>query len=314
MLTSTGFVFLMQAGFALVEGGAVSRKNRNSMLIKNIYNVAITAVAFWLVGYGLGYGGPDYFVGQDKNIFASYGFEQVEKDHYVDWVINFALATVVIASFQGALAERTQLFAYLVVSAILAGFVYPIILAWTWGLGWLTEKGFHDFAGAGIVHLVGGTTALWGAWIVGERRALVRQREGQFHKHEVDVKSREVQAELDDLHTDFSKVAKKHFKGNEGELSRNNNAFIVLGALLVWASYIFFISSLTMFDERSASTAKNIQNMFIASGFSALLSVLLKRLANFYSPENHRAVKFDALTIYNGALIGMVAMLSLIHI
>lgn len=168
----------MQAGFALIEGGTVSRKNRNSMLIKNLYNVAIAAVAFWLAGYGLAFGDAQFFVGQNKNLFASSGYEWVQKDNYVQWVIQFAYATVVVASFQGALAERTQLFSYLVISAVLAGFVYPIILAWTWGQGWLFDKGFHDFAGAGVVHLVGGTAALWGAWIVGERRALIRQREG----------------------------------------------------------------------------------------------------------------------------------------
>jgi len=85
---------------------------------------------------------------------------------------------VVVASFQGALAERTNLSAYLIVSAIVAGFVYPIILAWTWGKGWLFEAGFKDFAGSGVVHLVGGTVALWGAIAVGERRSKVRAREG----------------------------------------------------------------------------------------------------------------------------------------
>ncbi len=86
---------------------------------------------------------------------------------------------MVVSAFQGALAERTQLFAYLVLSAILAGFVYPIILAWIQGGGWLHDKGFHDFAGSGTVHMVAGTAAFWGAWIVGERRAVVRARENQ---------------------------------------------------------------------------------------------------------------------------------------
>lgn len=107
ILASAGFIFLMQAGFALIEGGAVSKKNRNSMLIKNIYNVAITAIAFWLSGYGLAFGGAEFFVGQDKGSYASSGFEQVQTDNYVLWIIQFAYATVVISSFQGALAERT---------------------------------------------------------------------------------------------------------------------------------------------------------------------------------------------------------------
>lgn len=122
------------------------------------------------------------------------------------------------------------------------------------------------------------------------------------------MKSREVAAELDDLHVDFSKIAKKHFKGNEGEVTRNNHTFIVIGTLLVWASYIFFTGgrTLTQYTPRAASSGKIILNMLLSSSFSALLSVLLKRIA--YSNSEQRATKFDALTISNGALIGMVAI------
>lgn len=260
ILVSAGFIFVMQAGFALVEAGTVHHKNRSAMLVKNIYNVAVAAIAFWLTGYGLGFGSPQYFVGNTGWFFASYGFEHIQNDNYLHWVIQFAYCTVVVAIFQGALAERTQLFAYIIFSVLLAGFIYPIILAWTWGHGWLFEKGFHDFAGTGIVHLVGGTAALWGAVVVGERRAKVRAREGQVNKVEVDVSSREVQHELDDLHADFSKIAKKHFKGSEGELSSNNNVFIVLGTLLIWTSYIFFVGgrTLSQFNPRASTSSKII--------------------------------------------------------
>ena len=309
ILASAGFIFLMQAGFTLIEAGAVSHKNRSAMLVKNIYNVAIAAIAFWLFGYGLGFGHPDYFVGQNWRFFASYGFEHLEKDNYLYWVIQFAYCTVVVSSFQGALAERTQLFAYVVVSAITAGFIYPIILAWTWGQGWLTSKGFHDFAGSGVVHLVAGTIAFWGAYIVGERRAKIREREGLQHRTEVDVRNnRDLQHDLDDLHADFSKIARKYFKGSESELQRNNNAFIVLGTLLVWASYIFFTGgrTLTQFNARASTSSKIIQNMFISSSFSAILSVLFKPVV--LGGCSKRSTKFDALTISNGALIGMIAI------
>ena len=116
-----------------------------------------------------------------------------------------------------------------------------------------------------------------------------------------------MQAELDDLHTDFSKVAKKHFKGNEGEIAANNNAFIVLGTLLVWSSYIFFTGGRTLgqFAPRSSSSGKIIQNMFIASGFSALFSVIVKPIA---FGNVSRATKYDIMTLCNGALIGMVSI------
>ena len=292
----------------MVEAGAVSKKNRSAMIIKNIYNVAIAALAFWLCGYGLAFGNPQYFVGNTSRLFASSGFEHVPTDNYLYWVIQFAYCTVVVSIFQGALAERTQLFAYLVFSFVLAGFIYPIILAWTWGHGWLAAKGFHDFAGTGVIHLVGGTAAFWGALIVGERRAKVRAREGQQHKVDVDLKSKDLQHELDELNPDFSKIARKHFKGAEGELDRNNNTFIVLGTLLIWASYIFFVGGRTLgeFNTRANNSPKIIQNMFISSSFSALLSALLKPLA--FCNSCSRKTKYDCLTLSNGALIGMVAI------
>lgn len=87
ILASAGFIFVMQAGFALVESGAVTKKNRYAMLIKNVYNVSIAGVVFWLVGYALGFANPQYFIGSDPGIYASYGFEHVEVDHYLYWVI-----------------------------------------------------------------------------------------------------------------------------------------------------------------------------------------------------------------------------------
>lgn len=77
ILSSAGFIFLMQAGFALVHAGVVTRKNRSAMLIKNIFNVALAGAVFWLAGYGLAFGGAKRFIGQGSKFFASFGFEQV---------------------------------------------------------------------------------------------------------------------------------------------------------------------------------------------------------------------------------------------
>ncbi len=87
VLVSAAFIFLMQAGFALVESGAVSKKNRSAMLIKNLLNVVVTAISFWLSGYGLAFATPEFFVGNTKQFFASNGFEHVERDHYLHWII-----------------------------------------------------------------------------------------------------------------------------------------------------------------------------------------------------------------------------------
>ena len=214
---------------------------------------------------------------------------------------------MVVSAFQGALAERTNLSAYVIISFLLASFVYPIILAWTWGRGWLFDKGFHDFAGSGVVHLVAGTTALWGAIFVGERRSKVRAREGHvLHKIQVNPKSSEIQHQLNEINPDFSNIAKKAFKNNEGELASNNNAFIVLGTLLIWTAYFFFVGGRTLgqFNPRAHNSAKIIQNMFIASSFSALVTIVIRPIALGLT----RTHKFDVLSFSNGALVGLVAI------
>ena len=97
----------MTAGFALIESGVVRRKNRSAALIKNLFNVPITIVVFWLVGYGLGYGSPSNFIGHDSNYFASYGFEVMQSDNYLRWIFEWAYCMIVVTIYQGALAERT---------------------------------------------------------------------------------------------------------------------------------------------------------------------------------------------------------------
>lgn len=99
ILASAGFIFLMQAGFSMIESGAVSKKNRTAMLIKNIYNVALCGILYWLFGYGLGFANPQYFVGSDPNVFTSYGFEQIKEDNYLYWIIQFAYCTVVVSIY-----------------------------------------------------------------------------------------------------------------------------------------------------------------------------------------------------------------------
>lgn len=99
ILVSAGFIFFMTAGFALIESGAVRRKNRSAVLIKNLFNVCISIIAFWLVGYGFAFGTPEYFIGNDQNYHVSYGFEMIEKDHYLLWVIQFAYCMVVVTIY-----------------------------------------------------------------------------------------------------------------------------------------------------------------------------------------------------------------------
>ena len=106
IMTCTGMVFLMQAGFALVESGMVRKKNSSSILVKNLYNVLIGVICYWLVGFGFSLG-ADTFIGGDEEYFASNGFEKVPANMYLYWNFFFTYAIICSIVAQGALAERT---------------------------------------------------------------------------------------------------------------------------------------------------------------------------------------------------------------
>jgi len=174
VIVATGFILLMQAGFALIESGTVSEKNSRNILIKNMFDMSIGALAFWAMGYGFAFGqtgDKGGFIGDDTNLFFSSGFERkgVEADHYSEWNFQFACAATAITIVSGSLAERTRLPAYFLFSFLMTGFIYPVVVSWTWGGGFLAEKGFTDHSGCGIVHMVGGVAGFVGAAVVGPR-------------------------------------------------------------------------------------------------------------------------------------------------
>ena|SRR5258708_26224539 len=92
IMVCTGMIFLMQVGFALVESGSVRRKNSSSILVKNMYNVVVGIIGYWLIGYGLSFGDVRIFIGQKKEYFASSGFEKLEENNYLTWIFHFTYA------------------------------------------------------------------------------------------------------------------------------------------------------------------------------------------------------------------------------
>ena len=175
VLVATAFILLMQLGFALLENGMVRSKNSKNILIKNLFDVCVGALAFWLVGFGLAFGTePGGFIGTKGGMFAASSFGSEEKNFYLLWIFQFSFAATSATIVSGSLAERTQLPAYLAFSTLMTGFIYPVVVGWCWGGGWLGDasaegKGFHDFAGTGMVHLVGGTAGFIGAYVLGPR-------------------------------------------------------------------------------------------------------------------------------------------------
>ena len=171
VLLGAALVFFMQAGFALCEAGFTRAKNVGNILMKNLMDLSAGTPAFWLVGFGLMFGAGGKFLGSfDPGIRGDYSAilpAGVPLWAYAIFQTVFCATSATIVS--GAMAERTKFGAYLLYSLCISLLVYPISGRWVWGGGWLSELGFHDFAGSTAVHMVGGVCALVGAAVLGPR-------------------------------------------------------------------------------------------------------------------------------------------------
>lgn len=167
-LLGAAMVFFMQAGFSLCEAGLTRAKNTGNILMKNLMDFCIGTPAFWLVGFGIMFGGSGALIGGfDPFILGSYDFGSLPKWCYVIFQTVFCATAATIVS--GSMAERTKFSSYCVYSALISLIVYPISGHWVWGGGWLSQLGFHDFAGSCAVHMVGGIAACIGAATLGPR-------------------------------------------------------------------------------------------------------------------------------------------------
>lgn len=161
MLLSGILVFFMQAGFTLVESGMTSSKNAVNIAMKNLLDICVGSLTYWLVGYSLMYG-------DTSNGWFFWGglFQGEGADLFFQTMFAATAATIV----SGAIAGRTKFETYAIFTLVMTAIIYPISGGWQWqGSGWLTNLGFIDFAGSSIVHGVGGFAALVAAYMVGPR-------------------------------------------------------------------------------------------------------------------------------------------------
>ncbi len=166
-------VFFMQAGFAMVEAGFTRAKNAVNIIMKNLMDFAVGSIAFFLVGFGLMFGVTNGFLGTSGFVLSGEDWTGGA------WSFTFLIFQTVFAAtaatiVSGAMAERTKFVGYLIYSALISAFIYPVFGSWAWGSlgsgsGWLERLGFVDFAGSTVVHSIGGWLALAGALVVGPR-------------------------------------------------------------------------------------------------------------------------------------------------
>lgn len=238
ILISAFLVMTMQIGFCMLETGMVRQKNSINVAFKNLMDFVVAGIAYWAIGFGIMYG-----VGESSGIF---GTSMFFKDH-ADGAVAFFLFQMVFCSAAativgGALAERTRLSGYLIISALVAAIFYPLVGHWAWGgvlgegtPGWLAQRGFIDFAGATVVHGTGGWLALAAVLIVGPRLG--------------------------------------RFDGNTGMQKGSNFPVATVGVLVLWFGWFGFNGgSALAFNEQVPVVIVNTSLAAAAGGF-ALLSL-----------------------------------------
>ena len=174
-LVAACLVFWMQAGFAFVESGFTRAKNAAHIMMKNMLDMSIGALSFWLIGFGIMFGATNGIFGMDHFLLSPDNATGDGQWEYTFWMFQVVFAATAATIVSGAMAERTRFAAYLVYSVVITALIYPVFGHWAWGNllldqpSWLADMGFIDFAGSTVVHSVGGWAALAGAIVVGPR-------------------------------------------------------------------------------------------------------------------------------------------------
>ena len=170
-LVMGALVMFMAPGFAMLEAGMVRSKNTSEILTKNVALFAISCVMYLLIGYAMMYGGSSILIGAENTVdevLASGG--DVYYSARSDFFFQVVFVATAMSIISGAVAERMKLWSFLLFAVVMTGFIYPTQGSWSWGGGFLSEAGFVDFAGSGIVHMCGAAAALAGVLLLGPRQ------------------------------------------------------------------------------------------------------------------------------------------------
>ncbi|KAJ1377528.1 Ammonium/urea transporter [Sesbania bispinosa] len=276
LLFSAYLVFVMQIGFAMICAGSVRAKNAMNIMLTNVVDAVVGSISFYLFGFAFAYGNSNPFIGTD--FFALAKIPNGTYD-YSFFLYQWAFAIAVGGITSGSIAERTQFCAYLVFSFFLTGFVYPVVVHWVWSsTGWLSPSssdlflgsGAIDFAGSGVVHLVGAIAGLWGSIIEGPRV-------GRFDAY-----------------------------GKPIPLRGHNATLVVLGTFLLWFGWFGFNPG--SFDRIVvAYPSTSDEGNWTSVGRTALTTTLAGSTAGLVTLFGRRLLigHWDAMDVCNGLLGGM---------
>ena len=264
-------VFFMQAGFTLVEAGFTRAKNVCNIVMKNLMDMSIGSLIFWMFGFGLMFGVSNGFVGTSFFFFDGSSEEAKIVGSSVGFNWAFLLFQTVFCAtaatiVSGAVAERTKFGSYVLFSLLICGIIYPIFGSWAWGSlyageGWLESIGFLDFAGSTVVHSIGGWAALAGAIVVGARK-------GKY---------------LPD--------------GRMGLIAPHNVPMGALGVFILWLGWFGFNAGST------TSVGGDLAKIALITNLAACAGVLGSLMTNWIFSR-----RVDPTLSLNGALAGLVSI------
>jgi len=284
LVYSAALVFFMQAGFAMICAGCVRKKNVGNSMLKNLLDACGAAIAYYSFGFAFAFGdgsSPNGFIGTTN-------FFLMGVDDYAFWIFEYAFSAASATIVAGTLAERCQMAAYLWYSLVLAGFVYPVVSHAIWSPhGFLTSNvakenklfgtGVVDFAGGGVVHLLGGCTALFATMILGPRR-------GRFHDNE----------------------GRKLDKPNP--FPGHSMALQMLGTFILWFGWYGFNSGSALIAT-SSDHGKLVSLSAVNTTLSGGMGGLVALFTNLFILERRMGEPiFDLRMAMNGSLSGLVAI------
>ena len=262
-------VMFMAAGFAMLESGMVTSKSVSVICAKNIGLYAISGIMFWLVGYNLAYGIPEGgYIGNFVPWSDASALETGYSDGS-DWFFQMVFCATTVSICSGAMAERIKLWPFFLFAAILAGVIYPIVMGWQWGGGWLAKIGFSDFAGSTLVHSTGGAAALAGIMILGPRY-------GRFTKAGVPTPIKPFAA--------------------------SSIPLVTIGVFVLWLGWFGFNGG-SQLALGSFADAVSISTIFINTNLAACGAVLAAAVVT-----RLMFGKTDVVQMLNGAIGGLVAI------
>ena len=275
VLIATALVFFMQAGFAILEAGLTRAKNAGNIIMKNLMDFCIGTPIYWFIGFGIMFGTGSLAGGID--LFTRGDYSSVTPDgvpFYAFFIFQTVFCATAATIVSGAMAERTNFVAYCIYSAVISLVVYPISGHWIGGGGWLSDMGFHDFAGSCAVHMVGGCASLVGAAILGPRI-------GKYDKN-----------------------------GKPRAIPGHNLTMAALGVFILWFCWFGFNGGSTVAMEGTTTAADGVTEMTMGalagSVFSTtnLCAAVATIVAMMYTWIKYK--KPDVSMSLNGSLAGLV--------